>query len=251
MNLGAYGARSDTTSVVAGAGSTTEASAVSTPVSGRQIGRLAHSTSSGGRGSNGNANMADSDGYSVIKPSDGAAPIYYPMHQVHKVWPHQIIPSLSQHRTLEQKLEISDAYLMQIVDKLGELPASFDSVNAAVTRVAVMRSAASDVGSCHELPPCTMSFNEESKVHDRISSNAAAAVTDAGPDGLRANFIEICKDKNSLEMFWQQTIQRYRAEWRDIKTGKAAESESLSRPMIVDMFTEAMWQPRRHSAPYT
>ncbi|KAJ1868825.1 vacuolar membrane-associated protein iml1, partial [Coemansia sp. RSA 990] len=142
INLSAYGARSDPTSVVAGTGSTTEASSASTPINGRQLGRLAHSSSNGGRGSTGNANAAESDGYSIISPTDNAAPVYYPTRQVQKVWPHQIIPSLSQYRTLEQKLELSDAYLVQIVDRLGELPATFDSVNAAVTRVAVMRSAA-------------------------------------------------------------------------------------------------------------
>ncbi|KAJ2207724.1 hypothetical protein EV180_006943, partial [Coemansia sp. RSA 518] len=130
------------------------------------------------------------------------------------------------------------------------LPADFDSVNAAVTRVAVMRDAATPSGRSGR----SKHVVNETRGEWAGSTSGLAGVSpaDAGPDALRANFIEICTDENSLKMFWQQTIQRYRSGWRDIKSMQSVAGEpQRSRPMVVDKFSEAMWQPRRHLPPTT
>ncbi|KAJ2870732.1 hypothetical protein H4R27_006816, partial [Coemansia aciculifera] len=45
--------------------------------------------------------------------------------------------------------------------------------------------------------------------------------TEPNPDVLRAHFIETCGDKNSLAMFWEETIDRYRSGWRNYMSGHA------------------------------
>ncbi|KAJ2347191.1 vacuolar membrane-associated protein iml1 [Coemansia sp. RSA 2618] len=252
MSLGSYSTRSEASSVTPAAGSVPDMSAASTPAS-RQLGRLAHSTSGGGRVANGNTGH-DTDAY---LPSNRAAPVYYPMRPSRAMWPHQVLSSLARNRSPERRLEIPDEYSAQIVDDLGKLPADYDAVNAAVTRVAVMRAASGmEHGSrdvAHRRGSHAGLVNERRDWREPASgSPSGVSQTDAGPDALRANFIEICKDKNSLEMFWQQTIRRYRNGWRDIKTMQLAAGEpQRSKPMVVDMFSEAMWQQRRHMPPTT
>ncbi|KAJ1832408.1 vacuolar membrane-associated protein iml1 [Coemansia sp. RSA 2711] len=241
MSLGTY-ARSDGGS----AAHASDVSAVSTPLGSRSLGRLAHGASSSGRAAAAAAAAAAMAEAEVLPGAGTAvrsAPVYYPMRQSREMWPHQVLSSLARHRTPERKLYIPAEYSMQIVDELGRVPADFDSVNAAVTRVAVMRDAAGGALADERVPQAHASFGE---AHDLF-----AGPQDAGPDALRANFIEICKDKNSLEMFWQQTVQRYRDAWRDLKSPAvpAAGDPQRNKPMVVDMLSEAMWQPRRHLPP--
>ncbi|KAJ1788030.1 vacuolar membrane-associated protein iml1, partial [Coemansia sp. RSA 2167] len=244
MSLGTYNARNDGSSVTLAAGPSSEVSSGSTPAT-RPLGRLVHSSSGGGRA----AVSTGHDSESYVVPNR-AAPVYYPMRQSREMWPHQVLHSLARNRSPSRQLNVPDTYSTQIVDDLGKLPADFDSVNAAVTRVAVMRDAATPSGRSGR----SKHVVNETRGEWAGSTSGLAGVSpaDAGPDALRANFIEICTDENSLKMFWQQTIQRYRSGWRDIKSMQSVAGEpQRSRPMVVDKFSEAMWQPRRHLPPTT
>ncbi|KAJ1732229.1 vacuolar membrane-associated protein iml1, partial [Coemansia biformis] len=246
--------------------------ATSTPSSGRQLGRSAHSgTSTRGTGQ-------DSDGYAAagLSASGAAArrstmPVYYPVRHVREVWPHQQVKTFTRHRTPDRQLEIPEEYSLQIVNELGRLPEDFDSVNAAVTRMAIMRRAMGQTGKGGRgdgrdtkvlLPDSRMrrgsmalSMAPSEGASDWDDGPAAmpdALQGDPAPDALRATFLEICKDKNSLEMFWQHTIQRYRSGWRTLRATQGPTNESpKSRPMVVDMFTDAIWQSRKATPPTT
>ncbi|KAI8321916.1 hypothetical protein GQ54DRAFT_251533, partial [Martensiomyces pterosporus] len=146
---------------------------------------------------------------------------YYPVRRCPELWPHQILRPMTTRRDPQRRMDIPDKYLMQIVDNLGSVPADFDSINAAVTRVAVSHATG---GS--GTPP-------------------GSSQAEPNPDSLRANFMEICRDKNSLEMFWQQTIDRYRNGWRNHAAGRVlARESSKNKPMVTDVFTEGLWQQK-------
>ncbi|KAJ1846214.1 hypothetical protein LPJ73_004598, partial [Coemansia sp. RSA 2703] len=199
------------------------------------------------------------------------------MRRTREMWPHQIHRSLAMHKLPHRTLEIPEWYSLQVVDRLGTQPADFDSVNAAITRVAVMRQAEgpSPLGSSAQTgdtsatdacfwspgarePPgvehvASPAFNEARGQWAAEQPPASAAPqpmpTETNPDVLRANFIEVCRDQNSLEMLWQQTIGRYRNAWRAHCAGTVPDGESpKSKPMVVDMFSEGMWQARRSTS---
>ncbi|KAJ2398159.1 vacuolar membrane-associated protein iml1 [Coemansia sp. RSA 2559] len=251
-------------------------------------------------------------------------PSYYPVQQSRGMWPHQMLMSLSLYRGPNRRFHIPELYSVKIVDNLGEQPADFDSVNAAITRVAVMRKtlgarAVQNISKSSELelvgsygpsdisfsdeaasftssndfarsPDCMMfadrmrllagAFDRKDELATTASASAsapaatpaatpaaatggggrqddwagattppAAIVSEPNPDILRSHFIETCSDRNGLEMFWQRTIGRYRSGWRDFMKGSPATIETpKQRPMVVDMFTESMWQHRRNSS---
>ncbi|KAJ2000672.1 hypothetical protein GGI04_004059 [Coemansia thaxteri] len=168
-------------------------------------------------------------------------------------------------------------------DHIGERPADFDSVNVAVTigsayRAAMPVAAAKAAGSQQGSGPGSSaggsvgnsSGGEAAEAgsgdsRGRRPSDEAAELeggavgeegpgggsstpptglqTEPNPDVLRSLFIETCSDKNQLEMFWQQTISRYRGGWRGYRMGRAATSEQpKTRPMVIDTFSEGLWQ---------
>ncbi|KAJ1771870.1 vacuolar membrane-associated protein iml1 [Coemansia sp. RSA 1843] len=248
--------------------------------------------------------MLDSDGLG-LSPAYGPAtaghmvPSYYPVQHSRGMWPHQMLMSLAMYRSPNRRFHIPELYSVKIVDNLGEQPADFDSVNAAITRVAVMRKtlgarAMQSISKSNELElvgsygPSEISFSDDAAsltssnefarspdgliFSDRMKRLAglfdrndgvvgggqdewAGATTppapmpgEPNPDILRAHFIETCGNKNGLEMFWQRTIDRYRSGWRDYTMGNPATIEApKQRPLVVDMFTEGMWQRKRNS----
>ncbi|KAJ1796475.1 vacuolar membrane-associated protein iml1 [Coemansia sp. RSA 2399] len=257
------------------------------------------------------ATIFDSEGLGLssaygLETAGSLVPSYYPVHQSRGMWPHQMLMSLSLYRSPSRRFHIPELYSVKIVDNLGEQPADFDSVNAAITRVAVMRKtlgarAVQNISKSSELElvgsygPSEISFSDEAAsftssndfvrspdgmmfadrmkrlagAFDRNDEPAAAAAAGGGrqddwagattppaamasepnPDILRSHFIETCGDRNGLEMFWQRTIDRYRSGWRDYMKGSPATIETpKQRPMVVDMFTESMWQHRRNSS---
>ncbi|KAJ2684344.1 hypothetical protein H4R19_006902 [Coemansia spiralis] len=73
---------------------------------------------------------------------------------------------------------------------------------------------------------------------------------DPVPDALRANFLEICKDKNSLEMFWQLAVRRYCNVWRTLQATQGPTCElPTNRPMTIDVLGDTLWQHRRTMPP--
>ncbi|KAJ2761717.1 vacuolar membrane-associated protein iml1, partial [Coemansia nantahalensis] len=207
-------------------------------------------------------------GGSGAAPSS-TVPVYYPARHVREMWPHQYIKTFARYRTPDQRLELPEAYSQQIVDELGRLPTDFDSVNAAVTRVAEMDRAFGRTGWSggqgdgrdtrvppHGLPLRRNSIPASLPASDTASEWAPVPVSpdtvpgDPAPDALRANFLEICKDKNSLEMFWHYTVRRYRTAWRSLRApqGPACESPT-TRAMVVDVLGDALWQSRRGVPP--
>ncbi|KAJ2726449.1 vacuolar membrane-associated protein iml1 [Coemansia sp. Benny D115] len=220
---------------------------------------------------------AEPDAFLLPSPISGPAasrmvPAYYPVRHNRDLWPHQKLPSLSVNRLASNRLVIPEWYSKQVVDNLGMLPTDFDSVNAAITRVSILQQVAGD-SVMRELSENTTGDGRSSEKHlDHIMSplynenraewvgqstpppstgvnTSSASAGEANPDVLRANFVEICEDRNSLEMLWQQTISKYRNGWRIYRNGQAAGTESpKSKPMVIDMFSEGMWQQKQQVA---
>ncbi|KAJ2445847.1 vacuolar membrane-associated protein iml1 [Coemansia sp. RSA 2424] len=184
-------------------------------------------------------------------------PAYYPMRSSREMWPHQVLETLMLDKTKRKAHGTEDTYRLQIIDHVGAQAADFDSVNAAITR------AADSVSREEERPPVapkvgglTVGGGGGDEASEKSLAAAAAAEATSGlqqqhqtaepnPDVLRAHFIEMCDDKNSLVMFWEQTIERYRSGWRDYMSGKAAASDlPRGRPMIIDLFSEGLWQKK-------
>ncbi|KAJ2630515.1 vacuolar membrane-associated protein iml1, partial [Coemansia sp. RSA 1694] len=181
-------------------------------------------------------------------------PAYYPMRSSREMWPHQVLETLMLDKTKRKAHETEDTYRLQIIDHVGAQAADFDSVNAAITR------AADSVRREEERPPVAPKVGGGLAVGgggDEASEKSPAAAeatsglqqhqtAEPNPDVLRAHFIEMCDDKNSLVMFWEQTIERHRSGWRDYMSGKAAASGDLprGRPMIIDLFSEGLWQKK-------
>ncbi|KAJ2386389.1 vacuolar membrane-associated protein iml1, partial [Coemansia sp. RSA 2603] len=259
MSLGAYGATA-----------APDTSAASTPLSSARPPPAKPSTAASAAAA---AAAPDACPPSPASAASAArmVPAFYPMRRTREMWPHQIHRSLAMHKLPHRTLEIPEWYSLQVVDRLGTQPADFDSVNAAITRVAVMRQAEgpSPLGSSAQTgdtsatdacfwspgarePPgvehvASPAFNEARGQWAAEQPPASAAPqpmpTETNPDVLRANFIEVCRDQNSLEMLWQQTIGRYRNAWRAHCAGTVPDGESpKSKPMVVDMFSEGMWQ---------
>ncbi|KAJ2573308.1 hypothetical protein GGH95_004063, partial [Coemansia sp. RSA 1836] len=161
-------------------------------------------------------------------------------------------------KTKRKAHETEDTYRLQIIDHVGAQAADFDSVNAAITR------AADSVSRGEERPPVAPKVGclaagggggggggDEASEKSPAAAEATSGLqqhqtAEPNPDVLRAHFIEMCDDKNSLVMFWEQTIERYRSGWRDYMSGKAAASGDLprGRPMIIDLFSEGLWQKK-------
>ncbi|KAJ2517272.1 vacuolar membrane-associated protein iml1 [Coemansia sp. RSA 1939] len=242
-----------------------------------------------------------------VSTSGHMVPSYYPVQNGREMWPHQMLKSLAMYRSPSRRFHIPELYSVKIVDNLGAQPADFDSVNAAITRVAVMRKTLgtralqnisrsqefelmgsygpNDVSGTEDSGSYTSSSSEYARspdallLSDRIkrlgglydnkknnnggnglpgnpggpgdertggTTPPAAVPNEPNPDMLRAQFVEICRDKNGLEMFWQRTISRYRSGWRDYMSGNPATIETPKRrPMVADVFTDGIWQ-RRH-----
>ncbi|KAJ2550904.1 vacuolar membrane-associated protein iml1, partial [Coemansia sp. RSA 1933] len=243
----------------------------------------------------------------ALTPTGLMMPSYVPTQHTRAMWPHQMLMSLAMYRSPNRRFHIPELYSVKIVDNLGEQPADFDSVNAAITRVAVMRKtlgarAVQSISKSNELElvgsygPSELSFSDDAASFSSSSNSYArspdvllfndrikrltgtldtrdGAAADGGggaardddwagaatppatmpnesnPDILRLKFIDTCSDKIGLEIFWQHTIDRYRSGWRDYLRGNPPTIETpKQRPMVVDTFTEGMWQLKRPSS---
>ncbi|KAJ2160896.1 vacuolar membrane-associated protein iml1 [Coemansia sp. RSA 552] len=205
-------------------------------------------------------------------------PVFYPTRQKQGLWPHQDIKALALNRGIMRRLELSEDYSMQIVNSLGEFPEDFDSVNSAVSRVSGLRLVTNEASESAGGALPIRRARQNSLVAFDDARGSWPVVDDApdipvhasqqqaphhyhhqqgcetNPDVVRATFIEVCRDKNSLEMFWHQTIQRYRAGWRSVRAEQAGSGSGDSlrgKALVADMLTDAMWQVRQHMSPTT
>ncbi|KAJ2890247.1 hypothetical protein GGI21_006239 [Coemansia aciculifera] len=184
-------------------------------------------------------------------------PAYYPMKSLREMWPHQM---LERHATEglkeDEALPVATTTTMttttsrlQVDDQVA---ADFDSVNAATMRA----NYAKDIGAAttSKTPIMVMVDEDDSEFEEKSEAAAAAgpspqtgaAVVEPNPDVLRGQFIEMSDNKNSLAMFWEQTIERYRSGWRDYVSGRfaAVSEQPKNRPMVVDLFSEGLWQKK-------
>ncbi|KAJ2800985.1 hypothetical protein H4S07_005044, partial [Coemansia furcata] len=176
-------------------------------------------------------------------------------------------------------------YKLQTVDHVGVQPADFDSVDAAITRAAYKSedkrawpttmpvptassvprgSAGSSGGSIssgesgvaeglwHGDRLSDLGLELAGDVQNDLAEGGSATPpgglqqTEPNPDVLRAHFIEICGDKNSLAMFWGQTIDRYRSGWRNYMSGHSAVSRSSSSSIPFVAQYEFLSEPVVH-----
>ncbi|KAJ2081423.1 vacuolar membrane-associated protein iml1 [Coemansia sp. RSA 988] len=158
-------------------------------------------------------------------PPARTATVVCPVVPVRGLWPHQRIAD-----DMSPLPGLSTAAADAAIDELGRDPSDAASIDAAVARAAAAH---------HAVLP-----DELPAVHTPVTSS------DLASDTLRASFLDACRDRNALDMLWHQTIQRYRAAWRDLRNPRPPQSDvPKGRPMLVDQFADAMWQQREHMRP--
>ncbi|KAJ2809314.1 vacuolar membrane-associated protein iml1 [Coemansia guatemalensis] len=169
---------------------------------------------------------APADAADVAHPPPAhAAPVVCPVVPARGLWPHQCIAD-----DMPPLPDLSTAAADAAVDELGRDPSDAASVDAAVARAAATHRVEQPV--------------EKPVAYSPLPSS------DLPADVLRGSFLDACADCNALGMLWHQTIQRYRATWRDLHRLRPSLADPpKGRPMLVDQFADAMWQQREHMPP--